>query len=435
VKITTAHVSDFKRVRDIRLSPDADRYLVLIGGNNGQGKSSLLDALTLALGGKRAQPADPVRHGADRAVIEVAFDDGHTITRTITPDGNSKLMVRGPDGPVAKPQAMLDRIVGERFLDPLSFLAAPAKEQRRILLEVSGVDVSHLDDRRGKAFAKRTDVGRELAKARVDLERSPPPASLPPPPRPLEAVAADLAQLQTSRAAAVAAGREVVRLTNARLAVVDRIERMRRDLMDAEDEVTALLDSLSAAEDACCDTTFDPADAAARETALAAERDAIIAFARLEAQAGGAASRRLEAQAEVDRLSEHHDKLEATIADMDAKKAAALAQADLPVADLAFTEDGIELGGVPFEQASQAERLRCALGISMRLSPELRDVWVRDGSLLDSASLEMLAGLAADAGCRVWVERVGEADDGAIVIRDGRVMEPPGAGPVDEEMP
>ena len=78
-----------------------------------------------------------------------------------------------------------------------------------------------------------------------------------------------------------------------------------------------------------------------------------------------------------------------------------------------------------FDQASQAERLKTALAIAMKLSPNVRDVWVRDGSLLDDDSLDALEIAAAFAGCQIWLERVGEKDEGAIIIRDGRVA---GAG-------
>jgi DNA repair exonuclease SbcCD ATPase subunit len=43
----------------VEITPDADRVLILIGGKNAQGKSSLLDALTVAFGGKRRRQRIP----------------------------------------------------------------------------------------------------------------------------------------------------------------------------------------------------------------------------------------------------------------------------------------------------------------------------------------------------------------------------------------
>lgn len=92
-RITLATIKNFKRIKDVTIAPGADSTVVLIGGKNRQGKSSTLDALTTALGGKRSQPTDPVRHGADEASIVLALNDANlddgaiTVTRVIQPDG------------------------------------------------------------------------------------------------------------------------------------------------------------------------------------------------------------------------------------------------------------------------------------------------------------------------------------------------------------
>jgi hypothetical protein len=113
------------------IRPEADRVIILIGGKNAQGKSSALDALTVAFGGKRAAPADPVRHGADEADIDVELDGGAlTITARSTPDGDSKLEVREKGSVIRSPQARLDKLVGARFLDPIAFLQLSATDQR-----------------------------------------------------------------------------------------------------------------------------------------------------------------------------------------------------------------------------------------------------------------------------------------------------------------
>jgi predicted ATP-dependent endonuclease of OLD family len=130
VKITAASISNFKRIQNVEIVPRADRAVVLIGGKNAQGKSSVLDALTAAFGGKRALPPDPVRHGANAAEVVLELDDGMTIRRRIEVDGSSTLEVRDEMGAVRSPQSMLDKLVGARFLDPLAFLQLPGKEQR-----------------------------------------------------------------------------------------------------------------------------------------------------------------------------------------------------------------------------------------------------------------------------------------------------------------
>ena len=57
VKISRLEIENVKRVRAVTLEPDANG-LTVIGGRNGQGKTSVLDAIAWALGGNRFRPTD-----------------------------------------------------------------------------------------------------------------------------------------------------------------------------------------------------------------------------------------------------------------------------------------------------------------------------------------------------------------------------------------
>lgn len=52
----------------------------------------------------------------------------------------------------------------------------------------------------------------------------------------------------------------------------------------------------------------------------------------------------------------------------------------------------------------------------------IRIALIRDASLLDGDSMQLVGDLAAEMGAQVWLERVGDADDGAVIIRDGGVV-------------
>ena len=65
-------VDNFLRLEAASIRPDGS--LVVIAGPNGAGKSSLLDAMLAALKGDL--PDEPIRQGAEKAVVKVMLGDG-----------------------------------------------------------------------------------------------------------------------------------------------------------------------------------------------------------------------------------------------------------------------------------------------------------------------------------------------------------------------
>ncbi len=62
VKISSLELENVKRIRAVQIVPTADG-LTVIGGRNGQGKTSVLDAIAWALGGNKLRPQNPNRDG------------------------------------------------------------------------------------------------------------------------------------------------------------------------------------------------------------------------------------------------------------------------------------------------------------------------------------------------------------------------------------
>lgn len=443
MKISAVTITNFKRIHEVRIAPDADRTILLLGGKNAAGKSSTLDALNAAFGGKRAQPSDPVRHGADEAEILVELDGGElTVRRLIQADGESALEVRDRMGAIRSPQAMLDRLVGARFLDPLAFLQLPAKEQRAQLMKmIEGADrIAGLDEKRGRAFSKRTEVGRDLTKAEGELARLPvvevgksiDVAELTSELKHQDAIsaeraAADRTREQCERDTTSAKG-QLARVVEERRRLEEELERLKARVVElgmksaewAEDvkKCEQVEADATAKVDALAEKWFDlqPRRAALNEDLARAGNLNRAVYAAEEHM-----RRRAEAADTVEKLTKERDDLTRVIETIDTRKTEILGAARLPVEGLSVDDEGITLGGVPFVQASGAERLRVALALAMAASPELDDVWIRDGALCDEDTLAAIADHAAAAKKRVWIERVGTADPGAIIIHDGRV--------------
>ncbi|TXH41048.1 MAG: hypothetical protein E6Q97_38590 [Desulfurellales bacterium] len=443
MKITAVEVHNFKRIQDIRIEPAADRELILIGGKNAQGKSSLLDAMTAALGGAKTLPSDPVRHGAPRAEIIVELDDGMTVTRQIDTDGTSTLEVRDKLGAIKAPQQALDKLFAGRSLDPLAFLALKPKEQRAELMKLipDAKRIDELDGKRQRAFDRRTEVGRDLTKAEGELARLPDVVD-PPQPVDVKALTEELRELQELQrqgdklqADVTAANNQVNTATLAVESLRNRAAALRAeaDKLDAdanEREVT-----IQAQRAAATKLATQLAEAAKAWQANAARREALddaLTAAdetnRAAYAAKAAADRRAETAEMVAKLAKERHDLTEVLKVIDDRKAAILKAASqddkLPVAGLSIDDEQITLNGVPLSQASGAERLRVALAMAIAANPTLDDIWVRDAALLDEESVQLVATHAATAGKRVWLERVGTSDAGVIVISEGKVVAP-----------
>ena len=205
------------------------------------------------------------------------------------------------------------------------------------------------------------------------------------------------------------------------------LERLRVEVERAERELAAADQAIAAAETPAPEV--DTALLEARRAELRAEY--LAANTRISWEAAHRAHQAQVERADADaaRLQAEADAKTVALAEIDARKAKLLAAAEMPVPGLEVGDDGLLLGGVPFGQASQAERLRCSLAIAMRQSPRLRDVWVRDGALLDDDGIELVRTMAEDHDCRVWLEVVGEDEPGAVVFRDGKIVSAPGDAP------
>lgn len=425
MNIVRLTISNFKRIVAVEVSPDGS--LVILGGNNGSGKSSLLDGIMAALAGGRAIPDQPIHTGAGKA--EIQLDLGEVIvTRTISPKG-ATLKIKTKEGATyPRAQAWLDERLSNLSCDPLAFLREKVSDQASRLRQIVGVDTAALDKARAITFEERRDIGRDRDKEKGALSRMPLYPGLPEEEVQPETVSVTelLAQLQeagdTNRAADAAKLRAGDAATAAILAE-DTVVRLRSALHDAERALVAAR------------IARDEAAAIAGEAVRVDEADLRVALDSLEDRNEGARTAAEEVNVKV-RANQAHARqagvLEAAeemyadltrdIEKIDADRKALLAAADFPIEGLSFSSDGtVTYKDFPFSQASQAEQIRVSVAVALAGNPEIRIILIRDGSLLDDSSLALVRDLAEEHGAQVWLERVGDRDNDAVVIEDGRV--------------
>lgn len=434
--LSLLEIRDYKKIRYVKIVPPATRGLFLIGGNNANGKTSLIEAMEAAIGGKRAQLVDPVRHGAESADLLFHFESGLNIHRVVMPDGSTTIELRSNDDKLSKPQERLDALIAGRFLDPGRFITISPKDQRAKLLELIGASesIATLDARYEAIYNKRHDDGVQLTAAKGELDRLPPARDV--------GVVLDVAALSAERAqfaerqrssealalhareAAAAATRAVRALEDATAQVVE----LQRRLEEAKAKSTAATNTLkiAVAESSRLQTKADQAGATwAQELPRREKVDADLANANAHnkeiATTEAANARRDDAEKLVAKLEARRKEQTAMLDGIDAKKIDILASANLPVDGMGVTSETLTLNGAPFAQASSAEKLRVALALAVHASPNLTDIWMRDGALLDDKSLAMIDAFCKEHDRRCWLEVVGENHEGAVIIQDGTV--------------
>ena len=157
MKITKLELENVKRVRAVEITP-AETGLTVIGGKNGQGKTSILDAIAWALGGEKFRPTSEQREGSVIPPrLRVVLDNGIIVER----DGkNSALKVTDPSGQKAG-QALLDTFVEKLALDLPRFMAQTGKEKAGTLLRVIGKEeeVKALDAQEQQLYNQRHAIG------------------------------------------------------------------------------------------------------------------------------------------------------------------------------------------------------------------------------------------------------------------------------------
>ncbi|HUB09077.1 MAG TPA: AAA family ATPase [Myxococcales bacterium] len=416
-KIKRVEAKSFKRLREVVI--DCAETVITISGSNANGKSSVLDAIAAALGGERLCPAEPVKRGERTALARVTLDDGLVAERRweIGKDGKTrtKLEVRSPDGRVLpSPQGVLDKLIGKLSFDPEAFARAEPKKQLELLRAVTGINLAELDTKRSDLFAERTEVNREVKAAEsavLDL------ADLPPPGEPV--AVAELLEEQRAAITAHEQRRSLVRAAADARATAEQLATSIGDLKKRLLQLEADYKRVSAA-----------ADSAEAELLMAADPPDVDAIGRriLAAQTTNeevaARQRKLDERAAKQRLLEEvkaqSEQLSRRIEEVDAEKERQLAAAKFPVPGLGFGAEGVTYKGLPFEQASSAEKIRVSMAMGLALNPELRVVQIRNGSLLDEDSMAIVEQLAEEADAQVLLEVVGKRG-GGIVIQDGAV--------------
>ena len=418
VTITALEAENVKRIKAVALTP-APTGLTLVGGNNNQGKTSVLDALAWALGGDRFRPDAAQRDGAIApAHLKVTLSNGVVVERK---GKNASLTVTDPTGRRSG-QQLLNAFVEPLALDLPRFMDASDKEKADILLRIIGIGAElHTRDLEIKGlYDKRTFTGQLAAQKKHFAEEM-----ISYPEAPDEPVSAS----------------ELIRQQQDILARNGENQRLRAQYAELEQQVQQCVDELKRTREriATLQQLADELDA--KHTKLFNQRETARktvsqlqdeSTAELEASIRDIeeTNRKVRANLEKSRAEDgaaqyasEYDRLTESIQQKRADRMALLNGADLPLPGLSVEDGVLTYKGKHWRDMSGSDQLRVAAAIVRRLNPDCGFVLLDKLEQMDMTTLQEFSAWLEAEGLQAIATRVSTGSECQIIIEDGMVKD------------
>lgn len=418
VKITALEAENVKRIKAVALTP-SPTGLTLVGGNNNQGKTSVLDALAWALGGERFRPTAAQRDGAVApAHLKVTLSNGVVVERK---GKNASLTVTDPTGRRSG-QQLLNAFVEPLALDLPCFMDASDKEKADILLRIIGIGAElHTRDLEIKSlYDKRTFTGQLAAQKKHFAEEM-----ISYPEAPDEPVSAS----------------ELIRQQQDILARNGENQRLRAQYAELEQQVQQCVDELKRTREriATLQQLADELDAKhtklfnQRETARktvsqlqdesTAELEASIRDIEETNRKVRANLEKSRAEDEAAQYASEYDRLTESIQQKRADRMALLNGADLPLPGLSVEDGVLTYNGKRWRDMSGSDQLRVAAAIVRRLNPDCGFVLLDKLEQMDMTTLQEFSAWLEAEGLQAIATRVSTGSECQIIIEDGMVKD------------
>lgn len=402
VKINELLIENVKRVKAVQFEPSADG-LTIIGGRNGQGKTSVLDAITWALGGNNYKPSVPERDGAlVPPNLHIELSNGLIVERK---GKNSTLKVTDPNGNKSG-QQLLNEFVSTLALDLPKFINGSDKDKADSLLKILGIGdvLAHLDTKENQLYAQRTEVGRIADRKKKAADEMPMYPNVP-----KEPVSATELIKQQQEILARNGENEQKRQNAA------RYERMLAEAQIAFDEAKA---ALQKAEQDCLTARKSAEDLHDESTAELEKNLAEIEALNIKIRAN---STKEAAEVEANNLQQEYDGLTEQIESVREERNKLLDSAELPLPGLSVKDGKLIYNNMPWDGMSGSDQLKVATAIVRKLNPQCGFVLMDKLEQMDLETLQEFGAWLKQEGLQVIATRVSTGDECSIIIEDGMV--------------
>ena len=400
VKINTLEFENVKRIKAVQLAP-AKNGLTVIGGDNAQGKPSVLDAIAWALGGNKFKPSSPMREGSVvEPHLKVTLDNGIVVERS---GKNSSLKVIDPMGNKGG-QALLDGFIESFALDLPKFMNQNSKEKADTLLNIIGVGdkLYELEQQEQTLYNRRTEIGRIADQKEKFAKEMPVYTNVPDEP-------VSVSELIQSQQEIMAKNAENLRKRQQHDYYKSQLEVAETALKQAQERYNAALNNFRLAS-VDIDTLVDQSTEELEKNI--ADVEEINKKVRANAD-------RQTAEVEADGYRKQYDDLTGEIEDVRREKRELLQGADLPLEGLTVEGGELIYKGQKWDCMSGSEQLIVATSIVRKLNPECGFVLLDKLEQMDGNTLEKFGSWLESENLQAIATRVSKGDECSIIITDG----------------
>ena len=410
VKINKLEIENVKRVKAVTIEPTSNG-LTILGGNNNQGKTSVLDAIAWALGGNKYKPSKPARDGSmNPPTLRLELSNGLIVERK---GKNSDLKVTDPSGQKAG-QQLLDSFVEELALNLPKFIESSAKDKANTLLQIIGVGEKlwELDRKEARLYNERRTIGQIADQKKKYAAEQP---QYPEAPNELVSIA-DLIHEQQE---ILARNGENAKKRQNRENIVNslhlsetRLKQLKEQLAQEEATHESLMSDYIAANKSIEDLVDESTDEIESSIANIEEINRKVR-ANLDKE---------KAEEDAKQYSSQYDQLTKEIQDVRDERTSLLDSADLPLPGLSVEDGELVFEGQKWDNMSGSQQLRVATAIVRKLKPECGFVLLDKLEQMDIPTLTEFGKWLESEGLQAIATRVSSGEECQIIIEDGYVV-------------
>lgn len=404
IKINSLELENVKRIKAVKLEPSLNG-LTVIGGKNGQGKTSVLDAIAWALGGNKFRPSEPAREGSViPPSLKIVMSNGLVVERK---GKNSDLKVIDPEGRKSG-QQLLDEFISALALDLPKFMNASSKEKADTLLRIIGVGdkLYELERSETELYNRRHAIGQiadQKAKFAKEMPSYPDAPSTP-------VSASELIKKQQD---ILARNGENQRKRKHLSEIEEHANALSAEIEKLQKELTATLADLETARKSALFLN-DESTAEIEKSIAEIEQTNIKVRANLD---------REKAEEDAKAYAAEYDTLTAKIEDVRKNKYDLLHSAELPLEGLSVEDGELTYKGYKWDNMSGSEQLKVSTAIVRKLNPECGFVLLDKLEQMDSDSLNEFGAWLESEGLQAIATRVSTGGECSVIIEDGYVKE------------